>query len=139
MVDFEYLNIEFVADVDDFFDASDILDRQVLLRNETLSSGDVLDHRAASHDSSYLSGELTANSDFVGKGLDHRDRILHCLSVVSADEDLSVLLNVDRSSGGAGDLLDDRSSWADDGADLLRVDVDRRNRWGSISNRVSRG
>jgi hypothetical protein len=138
MVDFEYLHVEFVADVDDFLDPADILGGQVLFRNKSFATGDVLHHCAATHDSGHLAGEFASHRNLVGEGFDHCDRILYRLAVVAANKNLSVLLDIDRSAGGTRDLLDHSASWADDRTNLFWIDVNRRHRRSGSADSITR-
>ena len=67
LVDFMHLHAELVADVDDFLDPAELLGAEVLLRHHAFPSGNVLHHRAASHDSGDFAPELGAYGDLVGQ------------------------------------------------------------------------
>jgi hypothetical protein len=94
-------------------------------RNKTLSTSDKLDQNTLAHDASDLAPILIANGNFVGQSLDHHESFLNDSTVRGAYENAAILLNIDRSTSGVRDLLDVCAARADQGADLLRVDLDR--------------
>jgi hypothetical protein len=118
---------------------SNLLGGEVLYGNQSFAARHIFHHGAATHESRDLSSELRSNFYFVGEGFDHADRAFHRFGVGSTDQHSTILLDVDRSTGCCGDLLDDRSARADDGTDLFRVNLNRGDLRCVIRNRLPWG
>ena len=65
--------------------------------------------------------------DLARQRADPIDGFLGVFGVVGTDVDRAIVLDVDAGLGLLGDLADDLAAWADDVADLVRVDLDGRN------------
>jgi hypothetical protein len=67
VVKLENFDKNVVADVDCFFDATDVARRDLILRHHSFATRDVFHHRATTHDASDLALEFGANRDLVRK------------------------------------------------------------------------
>src|SRR4029077_18277657 len=94
-----------------------------------------LDEGAEAHDPGDLAQVQGADLDVAGEALDPGDRLARVLAAHRGDLDGAVVLDVDLGAGLLLDLADHRATLADDLADLLGVDLDRRDPWREVAHR----
>src|SRR6266704_1010261 len=92
--------------------------------DQTFFAWQDLDERAKWQDPRYLARVDLAGFDLPRERANPIDRLLSVLGVVRADVHRAVVLDIDAGLGLLGDLADDLAAWADDVADLVRVDLD---------------
>src|SRR5438445_10426715 len=125
-VDLDRLHHDLVADVAHLFHSLDPVVGELGDVDEAVLSRHHLDKDSKRHDANHLALVDPADLYLVGEALDPVDGLLAALLIDRRDEDTAVVLDVDLSTGFLGDLADHLASGADDVADLVGVDEDRR-------------
>src|SRR5216683_49779 len=133
-IDLGHQDLELVADVDHVLDSGHTMVGQLGDVDQALFAGQDLDEGAEWHDPRDLARVDLASRDLAGQRTNPIDGFLGVLGVVRADIHRTVVLDVDAGLGLLGDLADDLAAWADDVADLVRVDLDRGDAWGEATD-----
>src|SRR5205085_11822295 len=93
--------------------------------DEALLAREVLDEGADGHDPRDLAFVDLADLGLLGEALDHRASLLAALRLRAGDPDRAVVLDLDVRARLRLDRADHLAAWADDVADLVRVDLHR--------------
>src|SRR5438093_621359 len=125
-VDLGDLHLHGVADVHDVLNAIDPFGRELRNAHQDFLAGQVLDERAAAHDPRDLAVVDLADLRLLGHSHDHRLGPLAAVCLRAGNADRSVVLELDRGARLRLDRADHLAAGADDLADLVGVDLDRR-------------
>src|SRR5437660_839549 len=125
-VDLDRLDGDLVADVADLLDPLHAVVGELGEVDEAVLVRQHLDEGTKRHDAHDLARIDLADLDLVGQALDPVDRLPAGFLVDSRDEDATIVLDIDLGTGLLGDLADHGAALADDVADLVGVDEDRR-------------
>src|SRR5262249_3111296 len=125
-VDLEHLHADLIALLEDVVHATDALLGDLRDVQEAVGARHDLDEGPEINDLAHGSAIDLANFGFRRDTHDAVDRLLHRHAVVGCDLHRAVILDVDRATGLLDDRPDDLATRADDVADLVGADLDRR-------------
>ena len=118
------LDGDLVADLADFFDILDAVVRQFGDMDHAFDTGQEFDEASKIFDGLDDASVDLADFGFAGGAFDHVFGILKSLGGLREDLDGAVFFDVDLGAGRVGDAADVLSAGADEGADLIGIDLD---------------